>query len=229
MRSIWFYSPIGNVWLCNPQHVDCCLVKLDEDTIMDLKKAKQLENLSHLRTHSIDTWSKRSDQPLKMLFATSWKLSCRMSTFHHYKVKYHSTFLVSLEAINLSNQVISWRLHAHMPRLIKICNAIMPLRKSVFSSQLCLNTTFIKMHGSHWMQENLSLNEGFDNSMARHAPFLLCKWKNSSQEYPKTYGGRDYLSTWSTYPYVLGHSCHEFFHLHDKNGGCRAANFRHQG
>ena len=110
VRSIWFYSPIGNVWLCNPQHVDCCLVKLDEDTIMDLKKAKQLENLSHLRTHSIDTWSKRSDQPLKMLFATSWKLSCRMSTFYHYKVKYHSTFLVSLEAMNLSNRLISWSL-----------------------------------------------------------------------------------------------------------------------
>ena len=28
---------------------------------------------------------------------------------------------------------------------------------------------------------------------------------------------------------VLGHSCHEFFHLHDKNEGCRAANFRHRG
>ena len=60
-RPIWFYSPIGNVWLCNPQHVDCGLVELDEDTIMDLKKAQQLENLSHLRTHAIDTWSKKSD------------------------------------------------------------------------------------------------------------------------------------------------------------------------
>ena len=55
----------------------------------------------------------------------------------------------------------------------------------------------------------------------RHAPFLSCKWKNSWHEYPKTYGGRDYLSTWSRHPYILGHSCHEFFHLHDKNGGCR--------
>ena len=64
---------------------------------------------------------------------------------------------------------------------------------------------------------------------ARHAPFLSCKCKNLSHEYPKTYGGQDYLSTWSRYPYVLGHSCHEFFHLHDKNRGCRAANFRHQG
>ena len=59
---------------------------------------------------------------------------------------------------------------------------------------------------------------------ARHAPFLSCKWKNSWHEYPKTYGGRDYLSTWSRHPYVFGHSCHEFFHLHDKNEGCRAAN-----
>ena len=103
-----------------------------------------------------------------------------------------------------------------------------------FSDLQCLmNTlaTITKLHciRSHQMQKNLSLNEGFDNSMARHAPFLSCKWKNSSHEYPKTYGGRDYLSTWSTYPYVLGHSCHEFFHLHDKNGGCRASIFRHQG
>ena len=50
------------------------------------------------------------------------------------------------------------------------------------------------------------------------------KWKTSWHECPKTYGGRDYLSTWSRH--ILGHSCHEFFHLHDKNGGCRAANFR---
>ena len=64
---------------------------------------------------------------------------------------------------------------------------------------------------------------------ARHAPFLSCKWKNSWHECPKTYGGRDYLSTWSRHPYVFGHSCHEFFHLHDKNRGCRAANFMHRG
>ena len=165
---------------------------------MDLKKAKQLENLSHLRTHSIDTWSKRSDQPLKMLFATSWKLSCTMSTFHHYKVKYHSTFLVSLEAINLSNQVISYRLHAYRPRLIKICNAIMPIWKSVFSSQLCVNTTFIKMHGSHWMQKNLSLNEGFDNSMARHAPFCRVNGKIRCTSTPRHTGAK------TTYPHGLG-------------------------
>ena len=41
--------------------------------------------------------------------------------------------------------------------------------------------------------------------------------------------GRDYLSTWSRHLYVFGYSCHEFFHLYDKNGGCRAANFRHRG
>ena len=64
---------------------------------------------------------------------------------------------------------------------------------------------------------------------ARHPPFLSCKWKNSWHECPKTYGGQDYLSTWSRHPYVLGDSCHEFFRLHYKNGGCRAANFRHRG
>ena len=64
---------------------------------------------------------------------------------------------------------------------------------------------------------------------ARHPQFLWCKWKNSWHECPETYGGRDYLSTWSRHSSVLGHSCHEFFHLHDKNEGCWAANFRHRG
>lgn len=61
---------------------------------------------------------------------------------------------------------------------------------------------------------------------ARHPPSLPRKWKNSSHEYPKTYGGQDYLSTWS---HVLGHSRHESLHPHDKNGGCQAANSRHRG
>ena len=46
---------------------------------------------------------------------------------------------------------------------------------------------------------------------------------------PGARGGRDYLSTWSRHSSVLGYSCHEFFHLHDKNEGCRAANYRHRG
>ena len=66
-------------------------------------------------------------------------------------------------------------------------------------------------------------------SSVRHPPFLSCKWKNSWHECPKTYGGRDYLSTWSRHSSVLGHSCHEFCHLHDKNGGCRTEDFRHGG
>ena len=41
---------------------------------------------------------------------------------------------------------------------------------------------------------------------ARHPPFLSCKWKNSWHECPKTYGDRDYLSTWSRHSSVLGHS-----------------------
>ena len=64
---------------------------------------------------------------------------------------------------------------------------------------------------------------------ARHPPFLSCNWKNSWHECPKTDGGRDYLSTWSRHSSVLMHSCHEFFHLHDKNRGCRVTNFRHWG
>ena len=53
----------------------------------------------------------------------------------------------------------------------------------------------------------------------RHPPFLSCKWKNSWHKCPQTYGGRDYLSTWSGHSSVLGHSCHESFPLHDKNEG----------
>ena len=64
---------------------------------------------------------------------------------------------------------------------------------------------------------------------AWHPPFLSCKWKNSWHECPKTYGCRDHVDRKSRPPYVLGHSCHEFFHLHDKNEGCRAANCRHRG
>ena len=48
-------------------------------------------------------------------------------------------------------------------------------------------------------------------------------------ECPKTYGGRYYLSTRPRHRSVLRLSCHEFFHSHDKNGGWRAANFRHRG
>ena len=54
-RSISFYLPIGNIWLRNSKHVDCGLVQLNEDTIMDLAKTEQLKNLSHLWTHAIDT------------------------------------------------------------------------------------------------------------------------------------------------------------------------------
>ena len=33
--------------------------------------------------------------------------------------------------------------------------------------------------------------------LAWHPPFLSCKWKNSWHECLKTYGGQDYLSSWS--------------------------------
>ena len=38
-----------------------------------------------------------------------------------------------------------------------------------------------------------------------------------------------HIYAWSRHPYILGHSCHEFFHLHDKNGGCWTANFSQRG
>ena len=46
----------------------------------------------------------------------------------------------------------------------KVCNANTPSQKSVFSFQLGVNTMLIK-NGSHWLEKNLLLDEGFDKSM----------------------------------------------------------------
>ena len=47
----------------------------------------------------------------------------------------------------------------------------------MFSSQLCLNTMFIKMFGSNWFKKNLLLNKGFDTSMNK----ICCSSVNSRQ------------------------------------------------
>ena len=74
-------------------------------------------------------------------------------------------------------------------------------KTAVFHCQKCKFVTFM-MPSSSWL-----LKPGLhDNVRGPRLPF-----------------------TWSRHSSVLGHSCHEFFHLHDKNGGCRAENFRHRG
>jgi len=48
--------------LNNSQHVDCGLIQLNEDTIVNLNESKQLKNLSHLWTYTIDTETKQKTQ-----------------------------------------------------------------------------------------------------------------------------------------------------------------------
>lgn len=45
----------GNVGFGNTQHVDGSLVQFDEDTIVDLTQAEQLQNLAYLRGNLVNT------------------------------------------------------------------------------------------------------------------------------------------------------------------------------
>ena len=51
--QIWV--PPCNVWLHNSQHVNWCLVELHKGAIEDLLEAKELQHLSNLWTHTVDT------------------------------------------------------------------------------------------------------------------------------------------------------------------------------
>ena len=48
-------SPVGEVRLSHPDHVDGGLVELHEDTIVDLTQTEDLENLAGLGGDSVDT------------------------------------------------------------------------------------------------------------------------------------------------------------------------------
>lgn len=49
------YAPPCDVWLDDADHVDRGLVELDEDGVVDLPEAEQLQDLLHLGCHGIDT------------------------------------------------------------------------------------------------------------------------------------------------------------------------------
>jgi len=46
---------IGNVWLNKTKHGGCSMSKLNKDTIVDLAKTQQLQNLARLGAHLVDT------------------------------------------------------------------------------------------------------------------------------------------------------------------------------
>lgn len=49
-------------------------------------------------------------------------------------------------------------------------------QKSMFSSPLCVNTIFTEMNGSHWLEKNFLLNEGFDNSVNKICHSRESQW-----------------------------------------------------
>ena len=55
IRSLTIYSPPGNVGLCQSEHVQRGLVELDEDTVVDLQQAEQLQHLAGLGVKTVDT------------------------------------------------------------------------------------------------------------------------------------------------------------------------------
>ena len=46
------------------QHVLCCLVHLDEDSVVDLPQSEQLQHLLHLRGHLVDTTDSHDEDKL---------------------------------------------------------------------------------------------------------------------------------------------------------------------
>ena len=115
-----------------------------------------------------------------MTFVTSWKISYRKFRFYHFQIKYTSNvFLRSIKAkTSISNRVIFQRLDSKpklAPGVSKFCNTIM---KSMFSSQLCVNTILvIEIYGSHWLEKNLFLNQRLNK---------ICCWSVKSQWYSVT-------------------------------------------
>lgn len=59
-------------------------------------------------------------------------------------------------------------------------HAIMPSWKRVFSSQLCVNT-ISKIYGIHWLEKNILLSKGFDNSKNK-----ICHYSVESQWFSET-------------------------------------------
>jgi len=60
----------GNVRLTNSEHVDCGLVQLDKNAVVDLPQSEQLESLANLRMDLVDT----SNTDDKGEFGLSWDI-----------------------------------------------------------------------------------------------------------------------------------------------------------
>jgi len=65
------------------------------------------------------------------------------------------------------------------PNNLRWVKSVVPLWKSVFSSQLCIIDILIEMYGSHWLEKNVLLNKEFEwfairvfkvNDTVRHLP-----------------------------------------------------------
>ena len=59
------FLPPCDVGLCNPEHVDGCLVQPDKHTVEDLAQAEQLENLADLGADSVDAVNQSSAVSLR--------------------------------------------------------------------------------------------------------------------------------------------------------------------
>ena len=46
---------VGNVWVDDGEHLLCSLGELDEDTVVDLEKTEELEDLARLGRNLVDT------------------------------------------------------------------------------------------------------------------------------------------------------------------------------
>jgi hypothetical protein len=57
---------VGNPWLDDLQHLKCGLGHANEDTVVDLEKTKELENLSGLWCNLVDTVTTLIYRPLRV-------------------------------------------------------------------------------------------------------------------------------------------------------------------
>lgn len=57
---------VCNEWLDNAQHLDCRFGDLDEDAVVDLKQAEQLQGLALLRVDLVDTLDSHNESKLRL-------------------------------------------------------------------------------------------------------------------------------------------------------------------
>lgn len=65
------------------------------------------------------------------------------------------------------------------PKDLGWVNSLTASRESVFSSELCISSIFIKMYISHWLEKNVLPNKGFHNSMTKiYSLTVKSQWYN---------------------------------------------------